>query len=257
MRGLTISDAAVARLAALAGGDAAVRGGKNVRGDVLDGDEIKRRWSSRPSSTGCCSTTSLATCRGALGAAAKLRNSDVQAAVYWLARALEAGAADPRRAVLVAVAAEDVGLADPMALQLAMAAVQAVQFLGLPARATPLTEAVVYLAAAPKSNAVYRAIAAAQDAVRNGEQHPVPAHLRNAVSELEDLGHGKGYVYAHDADAGVAAMPCLPGAPGGALLFAGGARLRGALAGGCAPTTSFGGAFDATAAIPAGQAQRA
>ena len=89
----------------------------------------------------------------------------------------------------------------------------------------PLTEAVVYLAAAPKSNAVYRAIAAAQDAVRNGEQHPVPAHLRNAVSELsKDLGHGKGYVYAHDTDAGVAAMPCLPEALREARFYSPGAR---------------------------------
>jgi putative ATPase len=141
-----------------------------------------------------------------------LRNSDVQAAVYWLVRALEAGA-DPIHAArrLVAVAAEDVGLADPMALQVAVSALHALQFLGLPEGRLPLTEAAVYLAAAPKSNAVVRAITAASEAVRSGPQHPVPTHLRNATSALaKDLGHGQGYVYAHDVASGVAAMPCLP-----------------------------------------------
>ena len=123
------------------------------------------------------------------------------------------------------MASEDVGLADPMALQVAMAAVQAVQFLGLPEGRLPLTEAVVYLAAAPKSNAVYRAIAAAQKQVREGEQHPVPTHLRNAVSELaREQGHGDGYVYAHDTDAGVGAMQCLPAELAHARFYAPGAR---------------------------------
>ena len=141
-----------------------------------------------------------------------LRNSDVQAAVYWLARALEAGA-DAQHAArrLVAVASEDVGLADPMALQIAMAAVSAVQFMGLPEGRLPLTEAVIYLAAAPKSNSVIAAINAATEAVRNGEQHAVPLHLRNAQGSVaREMGHGKGYIYAHDTAAGVAAMPCLP-----------------------------------------------
>ncbi|MFY9342339.1 MAG: replication-associated recombination protein A, partial [Planctomycetota bacterium] len=141
-----------------------------------------------------------------------VRNSDVQAAVYWLARALEAGA-DPVHAArrLVAAAAEDIGLADPMALQVAVSALQALQFLGLPEGRLPLTEAVVYLAAAPKSNAVLRAITAAGEAVRSGPQHAVPLHLRNAVTALAgQLGAGQGYVYAHDLPGGVAAMPCLP-----------------------------------------------
>jgi putative ATPase len=141
-----------------------------------------------------------------------LRNSDVQAAVYWLARALEAGA-DPMHAArrLVAVAAEDVGLADPMALQVAVSALHALQFLGLPEGRLPLTEAVVYLAAAPKSNAVVLAINAASELARRGVQHPVPLHLRNAATGVQrDLGHGVGYVYAHDAPGGTAAMPCLP-----------------------------------------------
>ena len=141
-----------------------------------------------------------------------VRNSDVQAAVYWLARALEAGA-DPVHAArrLVAIASEDVGLADPMALQVAVAALHALQFLGLPEGRLPLAQAAIYLAAAPKSNAVYRAVNDAAAAARDGVQHPVPPHLRNAVTALgKQLGHGSGYVYAHDTAEGVAAMECLP-----------------------------------------------
>ncbi len=155
-----------------------------------------------------------------------LRNSDVQAAVYWLARFLEAaGDAVSVARRIVAMAAEDVGLADPMALQVAVAALQAVQFLGLPEGRLPLTQAVVYLAAAPKSNAVVAAIEAAAQAARQGAQHPVPLHLRNAVTGLaEQLGHGKGYVYAHDAKGGVAAFSCLPDELSGAQFFAPGER---------------------------------
>jgi putative ATPase len=141
-----------------------------------------------------------------------LRNSDVQAAVYWLIRFLEAGgdAVSVARRI-VAMASEDVGLADPMALQVAVAALQAVQFLGLPEGRLPLVQAVVYLAAAPKSNAVVQAIETAVQAARHESQHPVPLHLRNAVSGLaKELGHGKDYVYAHDTKAGVAAFSCLP-----------------------------------------------
>jgi putative ATPase len=141
-----------------------------------------------------------------------LRNSDVQAAIYWLARALEAGA-DPVHTArrLVAMAAEDVGLADPMALQVAVAALQASQFLGMPEARLPLCEAAIYLAAAPKSNAVHRAINAASAEARDGTQHPVPPHLRNAVTSLaEQMGHARGYIYAHDTANGVAPMECLP-----------------------------------------------
>ncbi|MEO6597962.1 MAG: replication-associated recombination protein A, partial [Planctomycetota bacterium] len=155
-----------------------------------------------------------------------LRNSDVQAAVYWLARALEAGA-DPVHAArrMVAMAAEDIGLADPMALQVAVAALHALQFLGLPEGRLPLTQAAVYLAAAPKSNAVYRAINTASELARSGEQHAIPLHLRNAVTGLaSDLGHGAGYVYAHDTAAGVAPMPCLPPELRGAVFFEPGER---------------------------------
>lgn len=151
-----------------------------------------------------------------------LRNSDVQAALYWLARALEAGA-DPVHAArrLVAMAAEDIGLADPMALQVAVAALQALQFLGLPEGRLPLAQAVIYLAGAPKSNGVIRAIDAAAGAARDGPQHPVPLHLRNAATGLAaELGHGQGYVYAHDVPAGVARMECLPPELRGAVFFA-------------------------------------
>jgi putative ATPase len=155
-----------------------------------------------------------------------LRNSDVQAAVYWLARLVEAGG-DPLAAArrMVAMAAEDIGLADPMALQVAVAALQAVQFLGLPEGHLPLTEAAVYLAAAPKSNAVVAAIEAATAAARDGAQHPVPLHLRNGVTGvLRDIGAGKGYVYSHDTTRGVASMPCLPDELRGARFFTPGER---------------------------------
>ena len=106
-----------------------------------------------------------------------------------------------------------------------MAAVNAVQFLGLPEGRLPLTEAVIYLAAAPKSNSVTKAISTAMQAVRDGEQYPVPIHLRNATGGVaRDLGHGKGYVYAHDTEAGVAAMQCLPDALLGAKYYRPGSR---------------------------------
>jgi len=150
-----------------------------------------------------------------------LRNSDAQAAVYWLARFLEAGA-DPVQVArrMVAMAAEDIGLADPMALQLAVSAQQAVAHMGMPEGRLPLTEAAIYLAAAPKSNAVLRAINAAAEAVRSGTQHPVPLHLRNAPTALaQQSGHGRGYRYAHDAPGGVAPMGCLPDELDGAKFY--------------------------------------
>ncbi|MCC6670418.1 MAG: replication-associated recombination protein A [Planctomycetes bacterium] len=141
-----------------------------------------------------------------------LRNSDVQAAVYWLTRFLESDA-DPIQAArrMVAMAAEDVGLADPMALQVAVSAMQAAHLLGLPEAKLPLTEAAIYLAAAPKSNSVVQAIEAASHEVRSGAERSVPLHLRNAPTRLMgEWGHGKGYQYAHDFPGGVAPMPCLP-----------------------------------------------
>ena len=143
-----------------------------------------------------------------------LRNSDAQAGTYWLARMLEGGE-DPlyiaRR--LVRFASEDVGLADPQALPQALAARDAVQFIGLPEGALALAQAAVYLALAPKSNALYRGFKTAQREVQKGGNPPVPVHLRNApTATMKDLGYGRDYVYAHDTDAGVAAMNCLPDA---------------------------------------------
>lgn len=141
-----------------------------------------------------------------------IRNSDADAGLYWLARMLEAGE-DPlyvaRR--LVRFASEDIGLADPQALVVAMAAQQAVHFIGLPEGALALAELVVYLAAAPKSNALYLAYAeAAKDALESRAE-PVPLWIRNAPTGLmKDLGYGRGYRYAHDEAEGVAAMDCLP-----------------------------------------------
>jgi putative ATPase len=141
-----------------------------------------------------------------------MRNSDADASIYWLARMLEAGE-DPlyvaRR--LVRFASEDIGNADPRALEITLAAKDAVHFLGMPEANTALAQAVVYLAAAPKSNAAYVAYGrAAADATRDVAS-PVPLHLRNAPTRLmKDLGYGKDYRYAHDEAEGVANMSCLP-----------------------------------------------
>ena len=131
-----------------------------------------------------------------------VRGSDPHAAVYWLARLLEAGE-DPlfvaRRVVILA--AEDIGLADPQALAVAVAAQQAAHFIGLPEAKLPLAEAAVYLALAPKSNSTMRAYSAAASAVHERGLLPVPLHLRNAVTGLMAAqGYGKGYQYAHDYD---------------------------------------------------------
>jgi len=146
-----------------------------------------------------------------------IRNSDADAGLYWLARMLEAGE-DPlyvaRR--LVRFASEDVGLADPQALVVAMAAQQAVHFIGLPEGALALAELVVYLAAAPKSNAVYAAYGEASRDALETRAEPVPLWIRNAPTGLmKDLGYGKGYRYAHDEAEGVSGMDCLPDALAG------------------------------------------
>ncbi len=141
-----------------------------------------------------------------------MRNSDPDAAVYWLARMLEAGE-DPmyiaRR--LVRFASEDVGNADPQALLVAMAARDALQFIGLPESNTALAQSAIYLATAPKSNAVYAAYGAAAEAATKDAAEPVPLHLRNAPTALmKSLDYGRGYQYAHDQPDAVAAMDCLP-----------------------------------------------
>jgi putative ATPase len=141
-----------------------------------------------------------------------MRNSDPDAAVYWLARMLEAGE-DPlyvaRR--LIRFASEDVGNADPQALTVAVAAKDAAHFIGLPEANTALAQAVLYLATAPKSNAVYAAYQQASRDALEAAAEPVPLALRNAPTRLmRDLDYGRGYQYAHDLPEGTAAMDCLP-----------------------------------------------
>jgi putative ATPase len=141
-----------------------------------------------------------------------VRNSDPDAALYWLGRMLEAGE-DPmycaRRVVRMAV--EDIGLAAPEALNLCLSARDAMHFLGRPEGDLALAQAVVYLALAPKSNAVYTAYAAAIADVHTTVAQPVPLHLRNAPTRLmKDLNYGKDYQYAHDVEGRVADMDCLP-----------------------------------------------
>jgi putative ATPase len=141
-----------------------------------------------------------------------VRNSDPDASLYWLGRMLEAGE-DPlyvaRRVVRMAV--EDIGLADPNALSLCMAARDAVDFIGMPEGNLALAQAVVYLAVAPKSNALYTAYSEVQRDVESTAAEPVPLHLRNAPTGLmKNLGYGHGYQYAHDLENKVADMQCLP-----------------------------------------------
>jgi putative ATPase len=141
-----------------------------------------------------------------------VRNSDPDASLYWLGRMLEAGE-DPlyiaRRVVRMAV--EDIGLAEPNALSLCMAARDAVDFIGMPEGNLALAQAVVYLAIAPKSNALYTAYSDVQQDVESTAAEAVPLHLRNAPTSLmKGLGYGKDYQYAHNLESKVADMQCLP-----------------------------------------------
>ena len=141
-----------------------------------------------------------------------VRNSDADAALYWLARMLEGGE-DPlyvaRR--LMRMASEDIGLADPQALPLTVAAMQAVHFVGMPEGALALAETAIYLALAPKSNRLYLAYGSAQQDLATTVNEPVPLHLRNAPTALMKAeGYGAGYEYAHNLEEKVSAMPCLP-----------------------------------------------
>src|SRR5437870_12466407 len=141
-----------------------------------------------------------------------VRNSDPDAALYWLARMLESGE-DPlylaRR--MVRMASEDIGLAEPGALAVTLAAKDAFDFIGPPEGYLALAQAAVYLSLAPKSNALYTAYGEALNDVRNTEAEPVPLHIRNAVTGLmKNIGYGAGYQYAHDFEDKVTDMPCLP-----------------------------------------------
>jgi putative ATPase len=141
-----------------------------------------------------------------------MRGSDPDAAIYWLARMIEAGE-DPLFIVrrMVIFASEDIGNADPRALQVAIAAQQSVHFVGMPEGRIPLAQAVTYLATAPKSNASYIAIGEAQKEVRNSGALDVPKHIRNAPTGLmKELGYGKGYQYAHDREEAVVTQGHLP-----------------------------------------------
>ena len=141
-----------------------------------------------------------------------VRNSDPDAALYWLARMLESGE-DPlylaRR--MVRMASEDIGLAEPGALALTIAAKEAFDFIGAPEGYLALAQAAVYLSLAPKSNAIYTAYGAVHEDLQNTIAEPVPLHLRNAVTGLmEHIGYAKGYQYAHDVEEKVTDMTCLP-----------------------------------------------
>ncbi len=217
---VSVDDDAINRLIALSGGDARI---------ALNSLELAVQAAARDPS-GAVRVT-VADIEGALQSPALLydragdqhywlisafiksvRGSDPDAAVYWLARMLEAGE-DPlfvaRR--LVISAAEDIGLADPLALGVAVAAQQAVHFIGMPEGFLPLAEATLYLAAAPKSNSVLRAYVAASSDVADTLHQPVPLHLRNAVTGLgRAMGFGAGYRYAHDHEGGVVEQQHLP-----------------------------------------------
>jgi len=141
-----------------------------------------------------------------------VRNSDPDAALYWLGRMLEAGE-DPlyvaRR--LIRMASEDIGMADPKALEVTVAAMQAVHFVGLPEGDLALAQAAVYLALAPKSNALYVGYGEVKSDAQHTVAEPVPLHLRNAVTGLmKNVGYGKGYQYAHNAEEKLTDMTCLP-----------------------------------------------
>jgi putative ATPase len=151
-----------------------------------------------------------------------VRNSDPDAALYWLTRMLESGE-DPlylaRR--MVRMASEDIGLAEPNALAVTLAAKDALDFLGPPEGNLALAQAAVYLSLAPKSNAVYKAYGEVQEDLKNTIAEPVPLHLRNAVTGLmRNVGYGKGYQYAHDSEEKLTNMTCLPESLIGRIYYA-------------------------------------
>lgn len=150
-----------------------------------------------------------------------MRNSDPDAALYWMCRMLEGGE-DPlyiaRR--LIRFASEDVGMADSQALSVAVAAYQACHFLGMPECDVHLSHAVVYLSMAPKSNALYTAVENCKRDVKNGQAEPVPLQLRNAPTRLmKDLEYGKDYEYAHDTEEKLTRMECLPESLAGTVYY--------------------------------------
>ncbi len=150
-----------------------------------------------------------------------IRSSDADAALYWLARMLESG--EDRMYIarrLVRIAIEDIGLADPRALEQCIAMQQAVHFLGMPEGDLALAQAAIYLSVAAKSDAGYKAFGAAMEEVRNGRAEPVPMHLRNAPTKaMKNWGYGAGYQHAHEFDEGLNQMECLPDALAGKRFY--------------------------------------
>ncbi len=150
-----------------------------------------------------------------------VRSSDPDAALYWLARMLEAG--EDRLYIarrLIRMAIEDIGLADPRAVEQAVAAMQTVHFLGIPEGDQALAQLAIYLAAAPKSDAAYAALGAALDTVRTEPAEPVPLHLRNAPTRaMKEWGYGQGYEHAHQDPDAVTAMECLPPSLAGRVFY--------------------------------------
>ncbi|MDO4865439.1 MAG: replication-associated recombination protein A [Clostridia bacterium] len=217
---VSLSDALLARIAVFANGDAraalstlemaVLNGDLDADGGVTVTEETLAQCTSRKSLLYDKSGEEHYNLISALHKS--MRNSDPDAAVYWLARMLEAGE-DPiyiaRR--VTRFASEDVGLADPRALEQAVAAFQACRLIGMPECSVHLTQAVVYMALAPKSNALYAAYETARTDASKEVAEPVPLHLRNAVTGLmRQLDYGKGYQYAHDAEEKLTAMRCLP-----------------------------------------------
>jgi putative ATPase len=151
-----------------------------------------------------------------------VRSSDVQAALYWLGRMIEAG--EDRLYIarrLVRMAIEDIGMADPRALEQAIAVKECVHFLGIPEGDQALAQAAIYLAAAPKSDAAYRALNEVRDTIQSGIAHAVPMRLRNAPTRhMKDWGYGKGYQHAHEFQDAVTDMQCLPDELAGRRFYA-------------------------------------
>ena len=213
-QGLQLDDAARALLKRAAGGDARtalnaleiaaqLAAGNEITADLLEGALEKHARYDRLGDAHYDTISAFIK---------SIRASDPDAAVYYLARMLDAGE-DPQFIArrLVISAAEDIGLASPNALTLAVAAQQAAHFVGMPEARIPLAEATIYLAAAPKSNSAYLAVDAALETVRSGRDEPVPPHLRNTPTALmKSLGHGEGYAYPHDAPGHFMASENLP-----------------------------------------------
>ncbi len=215
-RGLTVGEGALDGIVRLAGGDARVAynllevaADAAGAGGVLTADLVRRTAQRRLAKYDKEGEEHY----NLISALHKsIRNSDPDAALYWLARMLEGGA-DLRFIArrLLRVASEDVGMADPRAIEQAVAAAHAVEHMCMPECALALAQAAVYLALAPKSNALYLAYGRAQRAVADKPAYPVPMHIRNAPTRLmKELGYGEGYVYAHDTEGKVADMECLP-----------------------------------------------